>query len=216
MRTITRRGVLAGSIAGLVAQHAGAAVPESGRLAFQAFRNGSAIGTHSLVFTRRGAELGVTIAVDYVVKFGPIPVYRYALRATETWRGDDLLSVRAETNDDGEAAFMRADRVDGRLAVDGSKSGRYTAPAGAIAATHWNPRELDGPMINPQNGDLMAFTVAPRGGTTVTLASGATTDAQHFALTGPSALDLWYDRAGVWAALRAVARDGSLITYVRA
>ncbi len=35
-------------------------------------------------------------------------------------------------------------------------------------------------------------------------------------IAGPSALDLWYDRAGVWAALRAVVRDGSLITYVRA
>ena len=216
MRAITRRGILAGGVAGLVARRAGAAVPESGRLAFQAFRNGSAIGTHSLAFARRGAELGVTIAVDYVVKFGPIPVYRYALRATETWRGDDLLSVRAETNDDGETAFMRADRVDGRLVVDGSKSGRYTAPAGAIAATHWNRREIDAPMINPQNGDLMVFTVAPRGATTVTLASGVATEALHFALTGPSALDLWYDRAGVWVALRAVARDGSLITYVRA
>jgi hypothetical protein len=110
---------------------------------------------------------------------------------------------------------MSATEAGGRLMVDGSKSGRYLAPLGAIAATHRNRREVEAPMINPQNGELLSFAVAPGGNEMVMLASGAVVRAQRFALTGPSVLDLWYEPDGTWAALRAVARDGSVITYQR-
>ena len=214
MQAITRRGVLAGGAAAL-ALPVRAQVPESGRLAFRCFRNGSELGTHSLVFQRRGEELTVSIAVDYVVRLGPIPVFRYALRGTEIWRGDALVSIRAETNDDGDKVNMSATAEGGRMVVEGSKTGRYVAPPGAIAATHWNRREIDAPMINPQNGELLTFAVARGGSEAVKLSSGAAVQAQRFALTGPSVLDLWYEADGTWAALRAVARDGSVITYSR-
>jgi hypothetical protein len=215
MRAMTRRGVLAGCSTSVLARPARSAVPEAGRLAFRVFRNDSPLGTHSLVFQRRGEVVSVAIAVDYVVRIGPIPVFRYTLRGSETWRGDTLVSVQAETNDDGETARMSATEAGGRLAVDGSKSGRYLAPPGAIAATHWNRREIEAPMINPQNGELLEFAVVRGGSEMVALASGRTVPAQRFALTGPSVLDLWYEPDGTWAALRAVARDGSVITYRR-
>ncbi len=211
MRALTRRAALLG----MAALPARAAVPPSGTLAFLALRNGSPLGTHRLDFRRDGASLTVAIAVDYVVRIGPIPVFRYALRATETWQGDTLLAIQAETNDDGTRAHMRATREAGRLAVDGSKSGRYVAPPGAIAATHWNRREVEAPMINPQDGELLTFAVARGGMEPVALASGATVQATRLALTGPSALDLWYEPDGTWAGLRAVARDGSVVTYRR-
>lgn len=214
MRAMTRRNMLAGAAA-MAAGPALAAVPATGVLAFRALRNGSALGTHRLTFQQRGAELSVAIAVDYVVYLGPIPVFRYTLRGTELWRGDALVSVQAQTDDDGAKAWMRAEADGGRLQVDGSKSGRYVAPPGAIAATHWNRREVEAPMINPQNGELLAFTVAPGGTDNVALASGATVAARRYALTGPSVMDLWYEADGVWASLRAVARDGSVITYQR-
>jgi hypothetical protein len=93
MCVITRRGVLAGGGAVVLARPAGAAVPEAGRLAFRVFRNDSPLGTHSLVFQRRGEAVSVAIAVDYVVRIGPIPVFRYTLRGAENWRGDTLISV---------------------------------------------------------------------------------------------------------------------------
>ena len=153
--------------------------------------------------------MSVRSEANFSIKFGPITVYRYHYQALEIWRGDDLMSVRARTDDDGTVDHVDASRSGDSLIVTGSKSGRYTAPAGAIAATHWNEAELDRPMINPQNGDLMRFDRRDLG--RERLNSGF--EARHVALTGYATLDLWYDQAKRWCALRAVATDGSIIDY---
>jgi len=211
-----RRSLLALGLAALVpsasAAPALAAIPPSGRLAFRAFRNDSPLGSHVVTFANRGPDLIVTSAIDYLVKLGPITLFRYTLRSNETWRDNTLMAVRSETNDDGKTDFMRADRTGDSLAIDGSKTGRYTAPPGAIAASHWNPREVDAPMISPQSGELLTFTINGRRPET---APGLNVPAQRISLTGPNELDLWYEPSGTWASLRAVARDGSIITYVR-
>ena len=213
MAALTRRTILAGLATIPVAT--AAPIPAGARLAFRAERNGTPIGTHVLDFSRAGDTMIVTIAIDYVVKFGPIPVFRYKLRATETWRGDTLASITAETNNDGEADFLRATRQGDALDVEGSKSGKYRAPAGAIAATHWNPRQLDGPMINPQTGELMRYTISAGAIEPVTMADGSTRPARRHSLAGPNPLDLWYDASGEWSSLRATAKDGSIIAYFR-
>jgi hypothetical protein len=210
-----RRGLILAAAAWSVAGTARAADqpgrPQSGRLAFKAFRNGNPLGSHVLDFTSNGTALTVSIAVDYAVSFGPVTVFRYKLRAVEQWAGDRLEQVRSQVDNDGHAAFMNADRDGDSLLVDGSKSGKYRAPAGAIAASHWNRREVEGPMINPENGELLTFSVAE---SQSTLPSGAAFGhGLHYALTGPSTIDLWYGGDDIWTALRAVAPDGSIITY---
>ncbi|MBS0561217.1 MAG: hypothetical protein JSR21_14310 [Proteobacteria bacterium] len=217
-----RRGILraAGGLAlGLaapaVAHAAGplpAGVPQTMRLTFEAFRKDSRIGTHKLQFDANGGALTVRTAVDFAVGLGPITLFRYTMRTVEQWENGRLVSVMSKADNDGTQAWMEA-KADGQgLVVDGSKSGRYRAPAGAIAATHWNPAELRAPSINPENGELMRFAVADRGTATID-AAGANIPAQWYQLTGPATLDLWYDRHSVWSALRAVAKDGSIIEY---
>jgi len=215
-RGLGRRAALAGLGAAVLGAAAppSAAVPASGRLAFQALRDGSPLGTHTLAFTRDGGGLIVAIAVDYVVKFGPIAVFRYTMRSTEHWRDDTLISVDSETNDNGKPDFMRLRRQDGAIWVEGSKSGRYQAPPNALAASHWNARELGATLINPQDGAIMDFKVSALGEDPIR-AAGETVPAQRYALRGKDGLDLWYDLAGVWAGLKAVAKDGSVISYVR-
>jgi hypothetical protein len=214
MHPVTRRAVFA-LLAGLVGKGAAAAVPASGALLFKALRNDKPLGTHALAFTRVGASLSVRSTVDYRVSFGPIPLFRYHMAVEETWQNDVLVRLQGQTDDNGHQDFVTATRDGERLVVDGSKSGRYVAPAGAIAATHWNRHELDAPMINPQDGELMDYTVRAAGSGRVALADGGTLTARRFALSGPAMLDLWYDEAGVWAGLQAAAKDGSMIVYQR-
>lgn len=212
-RSIARRRALA-LIGGAVLvglRRAGATLPppHSGNVGFSVWRNGDEIGTHIVGFEESGDHILVRSEAKFDIRLGPILLYRYRYQVSESWRDGVLQSFSARTDDNGTAEFADAEREGDRLLVTGSKSGRYLAPPGAIAATHWNTAELDQPMINPQNGDLMRFERNDLG--EERLASGVL--ARHVALSGYAKLDLWYDEAGIWRALRAVATDGSLIDY---
>jgi hypothetical protein len=50
---------------------------------------------------------------------------------------------------------------------------------------------------------------------TVPLASGATIPADHYSLSGPFSVDLWYDQTATWASLALTAADGSTVHYER-
>jgi hypothetical protein len=60
--------------------------------------------------------------------------------------------------------------------------------------SHWNHRELDGPMINPQGGKLMGAVVTPYPVGQVALASGRYVAARRFNLSGDTKMNLYYDR----------------------
>jgi hypothetical protein len=214
-----RRGLIGGTLAlaaaGATPTRAAApisGVPPSGRLLFHAFRNDSQIGTHQLTFHAAGNTLTVNIDVEFKVGLGPITLFRYSMRTTEHWQDGKLVAASSQANNDGKPESMSAKLQGNALAVQGSKSGHYTAPPGAILATHWNRAELKGPMINPENGELMTFTIADKG-TGPIQAAGQTIQATHYALTGPHVIDLWYSEQSIWSALKAVATDNSMIEY---
>jgi hypothetical protein len=215
-RSVLFGGLTGALLAGGMRQARAAAdmpgVPATGRLAFQVFREDSQIGTETVTFHPSGDALTVHVAADFKVGLGPIALFRYSLRTTENWQGGRLMSANSQADDNGTPASMTARRQGDALAVQGSKSGHYIAPPGSILGTHWNRAELKAPMINPENGELMHFSVTDRG-TEEIKSAGEGLQATHYALTGFATLDLWYDRQSVWSALRAVAKDGSIIDY---
>jgi hypothetical protein len=216
---LDRRGLIGGSLAlaastTLPARAATpiAGVPPAGRLLFHVFRNDSQIGTHQLTFHTAGSALTVNIDVEFKVGLGPLTLFRYSMRTTEHWQDGNLVSATSKANNDGKPESMTAKLQGDALAVQGSKSGHYTAPPGTILATHWNRAELKGPMINPENGELMTFTIADKG-TGPIQAAGQTIQAAQYALTGPAKINLWYSDQSIWSALKAAATDNSMIDY---
>lgn len=215
---IGRRGLvfgLAGAAlapATLLPQPARAGIPANRKLAFEVLRNGKPIGSHIVTFEQAGEALEVRIAVDLTVRWAGLVMYRYQSRGSETWRGATLLAARAETTDDYGRYAMRATRLNGRMQVEGTAGPAYTAPPGALVSSHWNPAQLQAPMISLQNGKLLAFAIAPKGRSLVA-AGGTQREAEHYALSGPHSLDLWYDRQRVWTKLKAISWEGSEIEY---
>jgi hypothetical protein len=175
----------------------------SRRLAFKALRNGAALGTHELAFAAQGGTLTVGIAIDCVVRLGFVPVFRYRLRGRETWSDGALVSAQADTDNNGTAAFMRARREGDALIVEGSAGPRYRAPDGALVVSHRNKRQLDGPMINPQDGALLRFTVTSKGAAKVADSAGRVRTTDRSGLSGETSLDLWYETDGAWTSLQA-------------
>lgn len=195
-------------------------IPDSRRLEFRIMRKGSNIGSHVLVFTTTPGQLVIATAVSIVVKFGPIALFRYTHHVTERWatpadRPATLVSAEAKTDDDGTPHTMRCQATAEGLAVDGSDTAHYVAPAGTLVATHWNGAELRGPMVNPQGGKLLSPTIAPHPPASLLLANGTPTRARRYVLTGDAKLDLWYDMTNIWAGIRFVAKDGSIVLYQR-
>lgn len=206
-----RRSLLAGGLA-LLAAPAWAGMPESRRIAFHVVRNGRRIGTHVLTFAPSGNRLDVEIAVDIEVKMMALVLYRYTLRGRERWEDGVLVEATSDTQDGNDKAFLRASRRDGALQVEGSHGKPYTAPPGSLVGSHWNPAQMNAPMINLQDGELLDFKVASRGTEGIEV-RGQRIEATHYGLTGPGTLDLWYDQGQVWTQLRSVVRDGSTVEY---
>ncbi len=147
------------------------------------------------------------------MRFGPLVLYRYRARASETWRGGLCVAAASHVDDDGTADFMRAARDAAGLWVEGTKVPRYLAPPDALVASHWNQAELRGPWINLQDGRLLHPQVAPLGAASVPEADGPPVLARGFAVTGPVRMQLWYTDQRVWTGLLFFARDGSKVRY---
>jgi len=211
---IGRRAVVAG--AGLFAIRPALAlpIPASRRITFRVVRNRSAIGQHVLTFSGDEALLTVQIAVDLSVGFGPIAFYRYHHRATERWQDGRVVAFEAETSDDGNVSTISMRRAGDALMVDSSQAGRYRAPPGAVPATHWNRRMLDGPFVNTQNGELLRPAVTRLGAEP--LPWSPQRRAERYVLSGAIDLETWYDTTPSWVGLRFSARDGSSIHYEQA
>lgn len=197
-----------------IAAAAALPVPAGNRLAFRIERNGEEIGSHALTFLPEGDQLTVRIAVDILVKFGPIPLFRYQHRATENWLKGEVASLESTTYDNGKKYTLTIERVAAGLQINPGQGEGYIAPPEALPATHWNRRQLAGPMINTQDGKLMRPVVTPEGEITLQTASGKQMTADRYVLTGDVQMETWYDTSPHWAGLQFKGDDGSDIKYV--
>ncbi len=190
--------------------------PPGKTLGFAIVRKNSKIGEHALTFEDSGnGNLTVHVAVEIRVGIGPIALFKYKHKATETWIGGQLYALATETNDDGTPNKVRGERRDSGFMVEGTKAKLYAAPPDALPATHWNRNQLDGPWINTQDGRLLRPGITPMGTSAIPTASGAMITANRFVISGDAQLDTWYDDSRNWVGLSFKAGDGSEVIYER-
>ena len=190
-------------------------VPPSGKLAFRLIRHGSEIGHHVLTFERQDDALTVRVAVDALVTFISIPIVHYKHRVVEIWQEGVLAGLAGQTDKNGQREWVNARRTSEGLMVLGSRTQRYIAPEPAYGTTYWNKRMLNGPMISLEDGVLLRPKVMVRPAEPIPLASGETIVANHYNLSGPFNVDLWYDQSDTWAGLSFTVADGSNVHYER-
>ena len=210
---LSRRMMLAGSIAAVGCSHARAASPIGRRLTFTVWREKQKIGQHSLIFGGDGRDFEVMIDAAMSVSIGPLKLFQYHLQATETWRAGQFASLSSRTLMNGRSEALAATRQPAGVVVTTS-NGTHTLPADTLPLTHWNPRALDGRLFNPETGAPMHERVSRSVGE-VLKPDGRAVPATAYSLSGDAEITDWYDTDGVWSALRAKAKDGSLIEYRR-
>jgi hypothetical protein len=176
-------------------------------------RNGENVGRHVIDISRNGDSTSVRISTNVVVKVAFIPVYRFEHQEMETWRGNQLVSLKSQTNDDGTAHHLAVIAEGDHLRVDGD-GGEAMAAATILPASLWNAGIIyQSMLLNTLDGTQMRVAVADRGEEIVE-AHGAQVPAHHFSISGGLNRDVWFDRSKTLVRVQFAAKDGSTVTYV--
>jgi hypothetical protein len=163
------------------------------QLVYTVSREGSPIGRTTVDIDRSGDTVTVTSKTDIEVKV-IIVLYRYAQSVTETWKGDQLVSFKSETDDNGTPHDVSITPSGKGLTIvaDGKTS---NAPAGAVPASFWSTRFTKAKTaIHPDNGRLMNVSVKDVGADPITI-GGTPHQAQHYKVSAGKDYDreLWFD-----------------------
>lgn len=215
MASFDRRALIAGVVsAATLPRIAMAAAPPNGSVHFNILRNGKPFGNYQLTFVKNGDTLTVTTDVAMAARVAGLTVFNYRHHCEEIWRGGRFMELHSNSLRDHDQDVLTAVRTATNIAIT-NKDGPLVAPPTANPLTHWNEEVLQGPLFNPQTGFMLRLTAQPMGHEPFALANGAKVNATHWALRGESDIDEWYDETGVWAGLRAVFPDKSIVEYRR-
>lgn len=204
--------LLVGAVFALVAP-VRAEIPNGKVLEFEAFRNGSSIGTHRLSFWTEGAAVKVDVSIRLKVDLAFITLYRYEHDSKESWDGGKLVGIATRTNDDGEKTEVRARAEGEELKIEGS-GGQFSMPLGTFPSSYWK-REITAQtlVLDTQDGvRTKVKSAAPVRETYPVL--GKAVPADRYSLSEELPIDLWYTPKGEWIGLRFNSK-GSEITYAR-
>jgi hypothetical protein len=206
--------LFAAAAAGLVlAGPLRAALPGVDEIAFQVFRDGAPLGHHRVSFRREADDLHVEIDIALEVRLLFLPVFSYRHKNHEVWRDGRLVAIDTETDDDGEAFWLRGRATAAGLAVEGS-GGTFLAPADVLPTSYWNSQTVERTeLLDTQSGRLIQVAIAPAGVESIKIAD-RTAKARRYQVTGDLTLDLWYTAEGEWAKTSFQAR-GAEIVYAR-
>src|SRR5271163_2080415 len=69
---------------------------------FDIFRAGNKIGTNNVDILQRANNTAVKITTDVHVKVMYVEVYHYQLTSLESWKNNELIGFRSETDDNGQ------------------------------------------------------------------------------------------------------------------
>ncbi|MGB0694264.1 MAG: DUF6134 family protein [Rhodospirillaceae bacterium] len=181
---------------------------------FTILRNGDEIGNHVVRFTEQADGVQVTASTRIAVKIAFVTVFRFEYDSTSLWRDGQLVSLRSQTNDDGDvrSVTVQKDPGSGMLTVSGSK-GVGTADPDVIPTDHWNPAALGSTVvINTITGGLNAVTTQLSPPQQVETGTGPRM-ARAMSYRGQLESTAWYDDQGRWVRLAFGTKDGSQVIY---
>jgi hypothetical protein len=212
---LTRRTLVVGGLAllPLASARAQPASSSKTRIAFDVYRNGQKIGAHTVNIEGDEADLRVRTTVELLVKFGPIPVFRYAFQSQETWRDRKFSVLESHTDTNGRSDQIHAVAGASGVTIQTTRGQTHTAPADALPLSHWNPHALRNPLFNPQTGAMLKERLARQDGEALRLPDGRSIQTTKITLVGDTEIIDWYDEAGAWVALRGRLKDGSYLDY---
>jgi len=183
---------------------------------FRALLDSRPIGEHrfSIAAGQDAAEYTLISEAAFAVRMLGVTVYRYRHRAVERWRGDCLVALSSETDDDGQRSSVNAEQQGETFRV--VTPAAQTARGCVMSFAYWNPA-LRGQhrLINAQTGRIEAVTVTPVEDGSVGPGDRAQ-PARGWRISGPGRpIVVWYSAQGDWVGLDTTVDGGRQLSYRR-
>lgn len=195
-----------------------AAKPDDGTIKFQILRNGNPFGMHMLNFQDLDdGTMAVDINIKMSVSLGPITMFRYEHENREVWKGDELISLKSQTNDNGDDYLVKASWNEDQVSVK-NQDREFEAVPDVYTTSYWNDVSIKAnQLLNTQKGQIENVTVENLGVDTIQTAV-ETLQAQHYKIISDSLdypIHIWYDlNTSQWVGLKFKVR-GSELYYKR-
>lgn len=182
--------------------------PEKITRTFDIVREGKKIGTDIVEIEKQGDTTNVKFTTHISVVI-IIEVYHYDHSSVETWKGNQFVSFKSQTDDNGKkhtlSATAAGDKV--QFDLDGSK---HSESKSLLPATFWNkptPGTLQ--FFEESVGKPLTVKIADAGDESITV-HGTKIQAHHYRVSGDLERDLWFDGDKL-VRLRLSGSDGSKI-----
>lgn len=172
---------------------------------WRVMRNGTAIGTHDVTFTRRGDDVTALSEIVITPRVMGVVVHRYEHRYTELTRGGRFVQVRSHLNRNGRIVEVEADATADGVMLRGPE-GALRMPRNAAPLSWWEPQRFGGttPLFGTTTGKPMELRwtreALPAGGT-------------RWRTAGEVEAVLQFDAAQRWIAYQVKGDDGSDVLY---
>jgi hypothetical protein len=198
-------------VTGLLCAAPAFAAAAPGHVEFEVLRDGQSFGRQSAIVSEQDGELIAETRATLHAGLGPITLFSYTQRCSESWRDGALARLRCATRQNGRAKGVEGRLADGALRMNGM-TGTIEFPAGTLPTSWWTRPPLSTrEMINSETGARLPVRITLIGRETIPI-DGARITADHIRVQGTLAVDLWYDDAGHWIGC-AFTAHGQQITY---
>jgi len=184
---------------------------------FRVLLDGKPIGQHRFSATASAGDSSERTMVSeatFAVRFLGMTVYRYQHRAVEHWRGDCLVALSADTDDNGQRTRVSARAQGERFEV--SAPAPQDERGCVMSFAYWNPALLaQQRLLNAQTGRIEPVRVSALGDDTLTVGE-RTVRASGWRISGPAQpIDVWYSPQGDWLGLDTRVEGGRTLSYRR-
>jgi hypothetical protein len=190
-----------------------AALPSSGRFEYDVIREGDRIGTHSVMFRRKGGDLTVATRTDIKVRLLGITLYRFYYQAEENWVDGRLTRLASRTDNDGEILTVALAKASGR--IRGTCNGIFLdMPADLLPISVWHPDFVRKSVIFDQYRCVERKVRVTDHGNKPVSAGLQGVRGRHYGLAGELQRDVWYGPDGQPVRVVFPANDDSEVAFV--
>jgi Family of unknown function (DUF6134) len=176
--------------------------------AFNVYLDKSKIGTHSFTFN----DNTLVSRAKFNVKVLFIEAYKYDHTSKEQWQNDCLTNIDVITTN------VKGKKAESGFEISDGKTSQTLAEC-VMTFAYWNPKILDqSKLLNPQNAEYLDTTFTKLGAAKIDV-KGKPTETTHYKLSGALKgvkklnIELWYNQANEWVALKSVTPEGYNIIY---